>query len=218
MFGTDVVSILLGGISAGMVLFIVSVGLSVTMGLMGFVNLAHGAFAMLGGYVIVLAMNRLNVGFTVALALGFIVTAAVSAALERLFYRRLYRAAELDQVLFTIGLVFVFIASITLTIGPENQPLTLPQALQGQLDLGFIRYRTYSIFLIVVGALIALGLWLGFERTRIGAQIPGRPGAMLLGVHGKGSVGAALSEKAADQRDQFVYRSVSTQEFRPPEA
>jgi branched-chain amino acid transport system permease protein len=138
---------------------------------MGFVNLAHGAFAMLGGYVIVLAMNRLGLGFFWALALGFVVTAAVSAVLERLLYRRLYRAAELDQVLFTIGLVFVFIASITLTIGPENQPLTLPRGLQGQIDLGFIKYRAYSIFLIVVGAAIALGLWLGFERTRIGAQI-----------------------------------------------
>ena len=171
IFGTDVASILLGGLSAGMVLFIVSVGLSVTMGLMGFVNLAHGAFAMLGGYVIVLAMNRWHVGFALALALGFVVTAAVSAVLERLLYRRLYRAAELDQVLFTIGLVFVFIASITLVIGPENQPLTLPRSLQGQIDLGFTSYRTYSIFLIVVGVVIALGLWLGFERTRIGAQI-----------------------------------------------
>ena len=171
IFGTDVASILLGGLSAGMVLFIVSVGLSVTMGLMGFVNLAHGAFAMLGGYVIVLAMNRWHVGFALALALGFVVTAAVSAVLERLLYRRLYRAAELDQVLFTIGLVFIFIASITLVIGPENQPLTLPRSLQGQIDLGFTSYRTYSIFLIVVGVVIALGLWLGFERTRIGAQI-----------------------------------------------
>ncbi|HZN30493.1 MAG TPA: branched-chain amino acid ABC transporter permease, partial [Xanthobacteraceae bacterium] len=131
----------------------------------------HGAFAMLGGYVIVLAMNRWHVGFALALALGFVVTAVVSAVLERLLYRRLYRAAELDQVLFTIGLVFIFIASITLVIGPENQPLTLPRSLQGQIDLGFTSYRTYSIFLIVVGVVIALGLWLGFERTRIGAQI-----------------------------------------------
>jgi branched-chain amino acid transport system permease protein len=171
ILGTDVVSILLGGVSAGMVLFIVSVGLSVTMGLMGFVNLAHGAFAMLGGYVIVLAMNRANFGFLPALALGFVVTAAVSVVLERLLYRRLYRAGELDQVLFTIGLVFVFIASITLTIGPETQPLMLPRALQGQFDLGFTSYRTYSVFLIAVGVLIAAGLWLGFEKTRIGAQI-----------------------------------------------
>ena len=171
IFGIDVASILLGGISAGMVLFIVSVGLSVTMGLMGFVNLAHGAFAMLGGYVIVLTMNALGVPFIAALALGFVVTAAVSLVLERLLYARLYRATELDQVLFTIGLVFVFIASITLIVGPESQPFTPPAALRGQIDLGFIKYRTYSIFLIAVGVLIVIGLWLGFERTRIGAQI-----------------------------------------------
>jgi branched-chain amino acid transport system permease protein len=171
ILGIDVASILLGGLSAGMVLFVVSVGLSVTMGLMGFVNLAHGAFAMLGGYVIVLAMNRANIGFLPALALGFVVTAAVSVVLERLLYARLYRAAELDQVLFTIGLIFVFIASITVVVGPESQPLTLPPALRGQIDLGFTRYRTYSVFLIAVGILIVLGLWLAFERTRIGAQI-----------------------------------------------
>jgi branched-chain amino acid transport system permease protein len=171
ILGIDVASILLGGLSAGMVLFVVSVGLSVTMGLMGFVNLAHGAFAMLGGYVIVLAMNHANIGFLPALALGFVVTAAVSVVLERLLYARLYRAAELDQVLFTIGLIFVFIASITVVVGPESQPLTLPPALRGQIDLGFTRYRTYSVFLIAVGILIVLGLWLAFERTRIGAQI-----------------------------------------------
>ena len=97
-----------------MVLFIVSVGLSVTMGLMGFVNLAHGGFAMLGGYVIVLAMNTGASPFVPALALGFVVTAAVSVVFERLLYSRLYRAAELDQVLFTIGLVFIMIAAVTL--------------------------------------------------------------------------------------------------------
>jgi branched-chain amino acid transport system permease protein len=154
-----------------MVLFIVSVGLSVTMGLMGFVNLAHGAFAMLGGYLIVLSMRQWGLGFVPALALGFIVIAAVSVAFERLLYVRLYRAAELDQVLFTIGLVFIIIASVTLLIGPENQQLTLPSWLQGQIDLGIVQYRTYSIFLIVVGVAIVLALWLGFERTRMGAQI-----------------------------------------------
>lgn len=163
--------ILLGGLAAGTVLFIVSVGLSVTMGLMGFVNLAHGAFAMFGGYVIVLAMNQAHIGFAAALALGFLATAALSMILERVFYRRLYRAGELDQVLLTIGLVFIFIAGITIAVGPESQPLQLPKALGGQLNLGFTQYRTYSIFLIVIGFLIAFGIWLTFERTRIGAQI-----------------------------------------------
>jgi branched-chain amino acid transport system permease protein len=167
----DLAGILLGGLSAGTVLFIVSVGLSVTMGLMGFVNLAHGAFAMFGGYVIVLAMNRAHFGFAVALVLGFVATAALSIVLERTLYRRLYRAGELDQVLFTIGLIFIFIAAITIVIGPGSQTLELPAALGGQLNLGFIQYRTYSIFLIVVGALIVVGIWLAFERTRIGAEI-----------------------------------------------
>jgi branched-chain amino acid transport system permease protein len=170
-FIANFAGILLGGLSAGTVLFIVSVGLSVTMGLMGFVNLAHGAFAMFGGYVIVLSMNRAHFGFTAALALGFVATAAISVVLERTLYRRLYRASELDQVLFTIGLIFIFIAGAIIVVGPESQTLQLPAALRGQINLGFLQYRTYSIFLIVIGFLIGLGISLAFERTRIGAQI-----------------------------------------------
>ena len=167
----EIANMLLGGLAAGMVLFIVSVGLSVTMGLMGFVNLAHGGFAMIGGYIAVLAMNRLGVPYVAALALAFIVTAAISVVFERFLYKRLYRAPELDQVLFTIGLVFMMIATVTLVVGPETQPISLPPSMQGQINLGFMTYRTYSIVLIVVGVLIMLGLWLGFERTRMGAQI-----------------------------------------------
>jgi len=171
IFGIDFASMILGGLAAGMVLFIVSVGLSVTMGLMGFVNLAHGAFAMLGGYVIVLVMKYWGIGFAPALIVGFVTVALVSMIFERLLYSRLYKATELDQVLFTIGLVFVFISAVTLIVGPENQPLFIPDMLRGQLDLGIIQYRTYSIFLIMAGIAIVLGLWLGFERTRFGAQI-----------------------------------------------
>ena len=171
IFGVDVASMLLGGVAAGMVLFIVSVGLSVTMGLMGFVNLAHGGFAMLGGYAIAQAMKLWGFGFVTALSFGFVVTALLSAVLERVLYARLYRATQLDQVLFTIGLVFMMIASVTLLVGPENQPLRLPTFLQGQVNLGITHYRTYSVVLIVVGIVIVSGLWLGFERTRTGAQI-----------------------------------------------
>src|SRR6185312_13455640 len=133
-----------------MVLFIVSVGLSITLGLMGFVNLAHGGFAMIGGYIVVLTMNRLGVPFIAALAIGFFSVAAISVVFERLLYVRLYRASELDQVLFTIGLVFMMIASVTLIVGPETQPLNLPSWMQGQFDLGFMTYRTYSLVLIAV--------------------------------------------------------------------
>jgi branched-chain amino acid transport system permease protein len=171
ILGVDVASMLLGGVAAGMVLFIVSVGLSVTMGLMGFVNLAHGGFAMLGGYAIVQAMKLGGIGFVPALAVGFVATAAVSVVFERLLYARLYRAPELDQVLFTIGLVFIMIAAVTLLFGPENRPLALPPFLQGQTNLGITQYRTYSVVLIVSGTVIVGGLWLGFERTRLGAQI-----------------------------------------------
>ncbi len=167
----DFVSILLGGLAAGMVLFIVSVGLSVTMGLMGFVNLAHGAFAMLGGYVIVYSMRHWGLGFVAALALGFVAVVAFAVLLERTLYARLYRATELDQVLFTIGLVFAMIALVTLTVGPESQRVVLPPWLDGQTDLGFLKYRSYGLALILAGSLLMLALWLGFERTRIGARI-----------------------------------------------
>src|SRR3989337_2218001 len=121
----DLASILLGGLASGMVLFVVSVGLSVTMGLMGFVNLAHGGFAMLGGYAIVLAMRHWGLPFFAALALGFGAVALLAALLERTLYARLYRASELDQVLFTIGLIFVMIAGITLAVGPETHSVQL---------------------------------------------------------------------------------------------
>jgi branched-chain amino acid transport system permease protein len=167
----DPVSILLGGFASGMVLFIVSVGLSVTMGLMGFVNLAHGAFAMLGGYFVVYSMRHWGLAFSPALMLAFAAVALVAVALERTLYARLYRASELDQVLFTIGLVFVMIALVTLGVGPESQRVVLPAWLDGQTDLGFLKYRTYSLALIAAGTLLMLALWLGFERTRIGARI-----------------------------------------------
>jgi branched-chain amino acid transport system permease protein len=169
--GIDVAGILLGGLAAGTVLFVVSAGLSVTMGLMGFVNLAHGAFAMFGGYIIVLTMNRAHFGFAAALALGFAATAALSVVLEQFLYRRLYRAGELAQVLLTIGLIFIFMAALTIVVGPQSQTLQLPPELEGQVNLGFTQYRTYSVFLIVLGLLIVVGIWLAFERTHIGAQI-----------------------------------------------
>lgn len=167
----DLASILLGGLASGMVLFIVSVGLSITMGLMGFVNLAHGGFAMLGGYAIVLAMRHWGLPFLAALGLGFAAMAALAVVLERLLYARLYRGSELDQVLFTIGLAFVMIAAVTLAVGPETQTVVLPDWLRGQSDLGFMRYRTYSIALIGTGTALVVALWLGFERTRFGAMI-----------------------------------------------
>lgn len=165
------VSIIFDGLAYAMILFIISVGLSVTMGLMGVVNLAHGAFAMAGGYATVQLMSAMALPFPLALACAFVLVAVVSVGFERLLYARLYGADELDQVLLTIGLVFMAIASFTFFFGPQPQPIAIPAYLKGQVDLGFRSFPTYRVFMIITGfALMAL-LWLGFERTRIGAQI-----------------------------------------------
>lgn len=171
MENIDVLSLILGGLAYGMILFIISVGLSVTMGLMGFVNLAHGAFAMVGGYLVVTLMNDLGMPFFAALAASFVLVAVFSVAIERTLYARLYGADELTQVLFTIGVIFMVIAAVTYFWGTEAKTIKLPGYLAGPMDLGFATFPAYRIFLIGVGALMILGLWLGLERTRVGAQI-----------------------------------------------
>jgi branched-chain amino acid transport system permease protein len=166
-----VISILFDGLAYGMMLFVIAVGLSVTMGLMGFVNLAHGAFAMLGGYVTISAMDALGVPFLLALVIAFAVVGAGSVVVERLLYARLYDAPELDQVMLTIGLVFMATAAVTWVYGPAPAPVRLPDWLRGPLDLGFRSFPAYRIFLILVGLMFMALLWLVFERTLLGAQI-----------------------------------------------
>lgn len=166
-----VVSILFGGLAYAMILFIVSVGLSVTMGLMGFVNLAHGAFAMAGGFVVVSLCGRLGVPFLLALVLAFLVVGAASTIFERLLYKPLYKAGELDQVLLTIGLVFMAIAAFTYLYGPEPQNLTVPGYLTGHVEIAGRSFAGYRVFMIAVGAFLIAALWYGFERTNLGAMI-----------------------------------------------
>ncbi|HUB14117.1 MAG TPA: branched-chain amino acid ABC transporter permease [Acetobacteraceae bacterium] len=166
-----VVSIVFLGLAYGMILYIVSVGLSVTMGLMGFVNLAHGVFAMAGGYITVTLMNRYGVPFGAALLAAFVGVALLSVVLERSLYVRLYGAGELEQVLFTIGLVFMSVAIVRKIWGPLPQPITVPAMLNGQIDLGFRSFPAYRSFLIVVSLALTLALWLGIERTNFGARL-----------------------------------------------
>ena len=165
------VSIGFHGIAFAMVLYLISVGLSVTMGLMGFVNLAHGVFAMLGGYVMTSLMSRLGVPFAVALGLAAVTTALASVVVERVLYRPLYGGNELDQVLLTMGLIFMSVAGVTYFWGPLQQPMRLPNWLSGQIDLGFRSFPAYRSFLILCGAALVTVLWLGLERTRFGVQI-----------------------------------------------
>jgi branched-chain amino acid transport system permease protein len=165
------VSILFHGLAYAMILYIISVGLSVTMGLMGFVNLAHGVFAMAGGYVTVTLMNTYGVPFGLALLSAFIIVALLSVILERTLYVRLYGAGELEQVLFTIGLVFMSVAVVRKLWGPLPQPIALPAILSGQIDLGFRTFPTYRTFLIGIGFVLILLLWLGVDRTNFGARL-----------------------------------------------
>ncbi|HZP75244.1 MAG TPA: branched-chain amino acid ABC transporter permease [Pseudolabrys sp.] len=165
------VSILFDGLSYAMVLFIMSVGLSITMGLMGFVNLAHGAFAMAGGYLVVTLTRSYGVPFLPSLLIAAVTVGAASIPFERLLYSRLYKATELDQVLLTIGLTFMAIASYTYFYGPAPLTVPLPQFLTGQVDIGVRSVPTYRAFVIIVGAVLITILWYGFERTNIGAKI-----------------------------------------------
>lgn len=164
-------TILFDGIASGMLLFLISVGLSVTLGLMNFVNLAHGAFAMVGGYVCVTLFNRAGVPFLASLPLAALATALVGVVLERTLYRRLYTATHLDQVLFSISLVFMSMSAAQYFFGAQQQPLQLPEFLRGQINLPGLDMGVYRLFLIVVSLLIALGLQRMVNGTRFGAEL-----------------------------------------------
>jgi branched-chain amino acid transport system permease protein len=165
------VGVLFDGLAYGSLLFLISVGLSVTLGLMRFVNLAHGAFAMIGGFLCVGLQRRLAIPFLLTLPIVFVVIGAAGAVLERLLYRRLYRAGQLDQVLFTIGLTFMAVAAATWVWGPSQQPVELPAFLRRQLTFRGIDFGAYRLFLIVfvLAATTVLGLLVA--RTRRGAQL-----------------------------------------------
>ncbi|QNK70500.1 branched-chain amino acid ABC transporter permease [Variovorax sp. PAMC26660] len=163
--------VIFDGVAYGMLLFLIAVGLSITMGLMNFVNLAHGSFAMVGGYAASVLMNQWGVSFGLSLVAAFVSAALVGAALELVFYRRLYRAHPLDQVLLSIGVVFVSIAAFTYFYGPTMQPFTLPPALDGQVSLLGLEVGRYRLFLIGCGVAVLIALLLGLGKTRYGAMV-----------------------------------------------
>ncbi|MBN9472107.1 MULTISPECIES: branched-chain amino acid ABC transporter permease [unclassified Bosea (in: a-proteobacteria)] len=164
-------TILFDGIAYGMVLFVLGCGLSVTMGLMNFVNLAHGAFAMLGGYVAVLAMQRLGLPFLASLPLAFLSAALVGIVLERLIYRPMYAKSHLDQVMFSIGLVFMAVAGTDWLMGSTQQFIRLPVWLQGRFEIAGIGIGRYRLFVIAICGLLAVSLQWGFTRTRFGSRL-----------------------------------------------
>jgi len=163
--------VLFDGIAYGMLLFLLSVGLSVTLGMMNFVNLAHCAFAMLGGYTTVTLMNVYGWPFLATLPLAFVAAAAASVAFERTLYRRLYRAGELDQVLLTIGLAFMSVATAAYLFGTLQQPVQMPSYLRGSVTFMGVSFAAYRLFLVATGLAITLLLALTLEYTRFGAQV-----------------------------------------------
>ena len=166
-----VVGVLFDGFAYGMLLFILSVGLSVTLGMMNFINLAHCSFAMLGGYVTVTLMNRLGWPFLATLPAAFVVAAAASVVLERTLFRHLYRAGDLAQCLLTIGVVFMSIAAAAYIWGTVQQPVELPGYLQGAVTIMGASFGAYRLFLVGAAAAIAITLVAGLEWTRFGAQV-----------------------------------------------
>jgi branched-chain amino acid transport system permease protein len=166
-----VFGVLFDGVAYGMLLFLMSVGLSVTLGMMNFVNLAHCSFAMLGGYVTVTLVNALGWPFFATLPAAFIAGAAASVVLERIFFRRFYNASELSQCLLTIGIVFVSVAAAAYIYGTDQQPFQLPLYLQGSLTFMGLDFAVYRLFLIGAALVITIVLVATLESTRFGAQV-----------------------------------------------
>jgi branched-chain amino acid transport system permease protein len=163
--------VLFDGFAYGMLLFLLSVGLTVTLGMMNFVNLAHCSFAMVGGYTTVTLMNRFGWPFFATLPMAFACAAALSILLERTLYRRLYRASDLDQCLLTIGIVFISVAAFAWFYTTEQQSAGAPQYLRGSVQWMGLAFGVYRLFLIVTGLAVTAILILALERTRFGARV-----------------------------------------------
>ena len=164
-------TILFDGVAYGMLLFVLASGLAVTLGLMNFVNLAHGAFAMAGGYACVILVNRLGLPFFAALPLAFVAAALIGAVLERLLYRHLYGRSHLDQVLFTIGLVFMSVTATDYLMGSQQVFVQIPDYLRSQIDVFGLGVGRYRLMIIVICGLLTVALQLILGRTRFGSRL-----------------------------------------------
>jgi len=168
-------TILFDGVAYGMLLFVLAIGLSVTLGLMNFINLAHGAFAMAGGYFTVLMMRHYGLGFLWCVALAFVATALLGAVLERTLYRPMYAKPPLDQVLFSIGLAFIAVTVADFAVGSSEQIVQLPEWLRGrsQFSIGgaSLSMGHYRLLIIAVCILLAAGLQYILKHTRFGSRL-----------------------------------------------
>lgn len=167
-----ILSIAFDGIAYGMVLFIISIGLSIMMGLMRVVNLAHGAFAMIGGYLASYALRDLGMNYALAIIVAVVGTIIISIPFEVLLYRRIYRKSDaLTQLLLTIGITFFIIGIANFILGPTLKPIPLPAVLSGPMDIGFRMVPTHRIFVIACGVIAAVALWFLIDRTEFGVRL-----------------------------------------------
>jgi branched-chain amino acid transport system permease protein len=164
-------TILFDGVAYGMLLFVLACGLSVTLGLMNFVNLAHGSFAMAGGYITLILVNRAGVPFFPGLAVAFVVTAFIGVLFERTLYVHVYGKSHLDQVLFTIGLVFMSVAAVDYVMGSQQVFIDIPSVLQGRFEIFGVGVGRYRLLIIVVCGILTLGLQLILSGTRFGSRL-----------------------------------------------
>ena len=168
---STVAFILLYGLSYGLVLCLIALGLVVTMGLMRVINLAHGAFAAIGGYLAIAFMQKLGLPYALAVPAAVLVVAAFGVLTERVLYVHLYGRSDLDQVLVTIGFNFVVIALLTMLFGPNIARIELPAWLKGNVDLGIREFEVYRLAAALVCLAIIGALWWVFERTSTGARL-----------------------------------------------
>jgi branched-chain amino acid transport system permease protein len=164
-------TILFDGIAYGMLLFVLACGLSVTLGLMNFVNLAHGAFAMAGGYITLILVNRAGMPFSAGLAIAFVVTALIGVLFERTLYVHVYGKSPLDQVLFTIGLVFMSVAAVDYVMGSQQVFIQIPSALEGRFEVFGVGIGRYRLLIIVICGLLTLALQMTLSNTRFGSRL-----------------------------------------------
>jgi branched-chain amino acid transport system permease protein len=164
-------TILFDGIAYGMLLFVLACGLSVTLGLMNFVNLAHGAFAMAGGYITLILVNRAGLPFIAGLAIAFVATALIGVLFERTLYVHVYGKSHLEQVLFTIGLVFMSVAAVDYVMGSQQVFIQIPSVLEGRFEIFGVGVGRYRLLIIVICGLLTLALQLILSSTRFGSRL-----------------------------------------------
>ncbi|MGH8436271.1 MAG: branched-chain amino acid ABC transporter permease [Pseudomonas sp.] len=182
-----VIALLFNGVTFGMLLFLISCGLTVTLGVMRVINLAHGAFAMMGGYFTLYAMKTFELSFFPGILCGVLATMVAGYVMERTIYRWVFAASELGQVLMTIGLTFVLISLANLQFGGLLQRVTLPPYLSGNFEISGINLSIYRFFILIITAVVAVVMWLGLERTGFGrnlrAAVDNKPMAACVGIN-----------------------------------